>query len=59
MCFCKNVIEPKLENRLVCLAARQAVFLAHAKGTKDRKFVNNRLNSLKRVKKSSKAADMD
>ena len=41
------------------LAARQAAFLVHAKGTKDRKFINNRLNSLKRAKKSAKAADMD
>jgi RNA-directed DNA polymerase len=41
------------------LAARQAAFLAHSKGTKDRKFINNRLNSLKRAKKSAKTADMD
>lgn len=33
------------------LAARQAAFLAHAKGTKDRKFLNNRLNSLKSAKR--------
>jgi len=36
------------------LTARQASFLAHAEGTKDRKFINNRLNSLRRTKKSMK-----
>lgn len=33
------------------LASRQASFLAHAAGTKDKKFLNNRLNSLKRAKR--------
>ena len=33
------------------LASRQVSFLAHAAGTKDRKFLNNRLNSLKRAKR--------
>ena len=36
------------------LVARQAAFLAHSKGTKDRKFLNNKLNSLRRAKKSIK-----
>ena len=36
------------------VAARQAAFLAHSKGTKDRKFLNNRLNSLKRAKRLTK-----
>lgn len=33
------------------IASRQASFLAHAAGTKDKKFLNNRLNSLKRAKR--------
>jgi hypothetical protein len=41
------------------LATRQAAFLQHAKGTKDRKFINNRLNSMKRAKKSAKTTDLD
>lgn len=36
------------------LTARQAAFLAHAEGTKDRKFINNRLNSLRKARKSLK-----
>ena len=36
------------------LTSRQAAFLAHSKGTKDRKFINNKLNSLKRARKSMK-----
>ena len=33
------------------IASRQASFLAHAAGTKDKKFLNNKLNSLKRAKR--------
>lgn len=41
------------------LTSRQAAFLAHAKGTKDRKFINNRLNSLKRAKRAIKNDDLN
>jgi hypothetical protein len=36
------------------LASRRASFLAHAVGTKDKKFLNNRMNSLKRAKRLTK-----
>jgi hypothetical protein len=41
------------------LTARQAAFLAHAEGTKDRKFINNRLNSLRKARKSLKSEGSD
>jgi RNA-directed DNA polymerase len=41
------------------LAARQTAFLAHSKGTRDSKFLNNKLNSLKKAKKFIKSEGIE